>query len=55
MEALTELSVVIAREGVEKMKGYFSPKLRPDDDPAFGVIQILVNTKNILPPDTEDQ
>ena len=50
-EALAELSEVVAREGVERSKGYFSAKLGPDDDPASGVIQILVNTSNILPPE----
>ena len=49
--ALAELSDIIAREGVEKIKGYFSAKLGPDDDPSSGVIQILINTSHILPPE----
>ena len=50
--SLAELSDIIAREGVEKIKGYFSAKLGPDDDPTSGVIQILIITSNILPPET---
>ena len=49
---LAELGDIIAREGVEKIKGYFSAMLGPDDDPTSGVIQIMINTSHILPPET---